>query len=188
MIGCFYSLRDEDLEAVIQKPLRFYNLCGLPQPVRKVSLLERLLGSKSPKKIELDPWIPSEKPEGFDVDKAWDGIHFLLAGKDADEKDPLAFVLLGGREIEQDTGYGNPHGFTSSEVKEIAEALNKLDIDKIYKDADPAVFAENGIYPEVWKDEPKEECIGYVTDYLKDLREFVSKTAQANRAMVVYLG
>jgi Domain of unknown function (DUF1877) len=134
-----------------------------------------------------DPWMPTEKPEAFDVDKAWQGIHFLLTGSDWEGEGPAAFMLHGGREIDEDLGYGAPHGFNSKEVKEIVRTLDQLNLDELYAKADPKTFAANEIYPNIW-DEPKEECIGYVMDNLKDLKEFLGKTAQSNRALIVYLG
>lgn len=192
MIGCFYALKDEDLEAVIAEPKRMKALWGagaLVVPPKSPSLLGRLFGAK-PKVAPQEPeisWKPSELPEEYDVDKAWHGIHFLLTGSDWEGEGPLAFVLHGGREINYDMGYGNPHGFVSSEVKEIARALEGVNIDELYQKADPAKFKELDIYPQIWQHEPKEQCIGYVTEYLKGLREFVQKTASTNRALIVYL-
>jgi len=188
MIGCFYALRDEDLEAIIEQPKRIKKLWDVPVlPPRPPSLLGRLFGAKQPAPAPEDTWKPSEKAEQFDVDKAWHGIHFLLTGSDWEGDGPLAFILHGGREIKEDLGYGPLHGFTSAEVKEISKALDGLNVPALHEKADPAQFTTNEIYPEIWATQPKEECIGYVTESLKELREFVRKTAQSNRALIVYL-
>ena len=189
MIGCFYAVSDGDLEAILQQPTRLKGLWGAPAaPPKAPSLLGKLFGTKTaPAPVPAKPWEPSSKPESFEVDKAWHGIHFLLTGSDWEGEGPLAFMLHGGREIQEDLGYGPPHAFTSTEVKEISKALQEVNIDDLHNQADPARFAANEIYPTIWG-EPKEECIGYVTEYLKSLREFVAKTAAQNRGLIVYLG
>jgi hypothetical protein len=136
----------------------------------------------------MDQAKASAEPEQFDVDKAWHGIHFLLTGSEWEGDGQLAFILHGGREISEDLGYGPPHGFTSAEVKEIDAALRALDPAALYEQADPGEFTKNGIYPEIWDSEPKEECIGYVIEYLRAVQTFISSVAQSGRALIVYIG
>src|SRR5687768_10356646 len=114
MIGCFYSVTDDDLKAVIAQPTRMRGLDGPPSPVALPSNVMRLFGAKTAPASGESSWAPTAKVESFDVDKAWQGIHFLLTGTDWEGEGPLAFVLHGGAEIEEDMGYGPPHGFTSS--------------------------------------------------------------------------
>jgi hypothetical protein len=147
-----------------------------------------LFGAKTPAAAPEEPWKPREKAEEFDVDKAWQGIHFLLTGSDWEGEGPLAFILHGGREINEDLGYGPPHGFASTEVKEISKALEGVNVQELKEKADPAQFKANEIYPDIWDREPKEECLGYVTESLKELRKFVRKTAESNRGLIAYLG
>jgi hypothetical protein len=57
--------------------------------------------------------------EEDDVDKAWQGLHFLLTGSAWNGEPPLNFLVSGGREIgDVDVGYGPARGFTSTEVAE----------------------------------------------------------------------
>ncbi|PQO27469.1 DUF1877 domain-containing protein [Blastopirellula marina] len=188
MVGCFCALEDEDLQAIISVPRRIHLLWSDSIPKRRQpSWLARLFGAKLRPEPEEDPWQLSQPVVDADVDKAWHGIHFLLTGTEGGGEGPLAFMIHGGEDIKEEIGYGYPRGFTSQEVKEIAAALSVIDVDQLYEQANPADFARHGIYPEVWKDEPKEDCIGYVTDYLKELQKFVSDIATSNRAMIVYL-
>jgi hypothetical protein len=191
MIGCFYALKDEDLEAIIEQPARIKSLWDAPiiQP-KQPSLIGKLFGVKAvaPPPEAKDAWKPSETPQEFDVDKAWHGIHFLLTGSDWEGEGPLAFILHGGREINEDLGYGPPHGFTSAEVKEISKALDAVNVQDLCDKADLGQFKANEIYPEIWDSEPREECLGYIGESLKELRQFVSQTASANKALIAYLG
>jgi hypothetical protein len=168
MIGCFYSLKDEDLEVLISTP----------------EYIQKLWDSKPLQ----DGWVPSEKAIAFDVDKAWQGIHFLLTGSDWEGDGPLAFILHGGREIAENLGYGSPHGFTSVEVRAIDDALQKINADALCEQADPAKFAELELYPQIWDREPKQECVGYVIEHLKALQKFVGETAKTGRGLIAYLG
>src|SRR4051812_5134842 len=111
MIGCFCALKDEELEAIIDDPTGIH----------------RLLDAEEGPSETMDHSKASGEPRQFDVDKAWHGIHFLLTGTEWEGDGPLAFMLQGGREISEELGYGPPHGFTSSEVKEIDAALRALD-------------------------------------------------------------
>jgi hypothetical protein len=159
MIGCFLRLSDADLDAVVADPTRL-------KPF-----------------LEFDP----NNKDTFDVDKAWQGIHFLLTDSAWEGEGPLAFILHGGREIDEDLGYGPPHGFSSTEVKEIAAALEPIQADALFAKADQEQFTAEDIYPSIW-DEPKEECIGYVTSFFNDLKKFVQETAASNRALIAYIG
>ena len=189
MIGCFYAVSDEDLEAIIEQPKRMHQLWGKPElPEAKPTFVSRLLGVKPKAASEPDGWQPSGKPVAFDVDKAWHGIHFMLTGSDWEGDGPLAFILHGGREIEEDLGYGSPHGFTASEVKEINAALQSVNEAALFERANPEDFARMDIYPQIWTKEPKEECVGYLVEYLTGLKKFVNETAHSGRSLIAYLG
>lgn len=190
MIGCFYALRDEDLEAIVKNPKLIHCLWGgEPMAPANPSFFSRLFGAKAPPTSPRQEWKLSEAPIEFDVDKAWQGIHFLLTGSDWEGEGPLAFILHGGREIDEDLGYGSPHGFTAKEVKEIDAALKGVDEEALYERADPKEFTKNEIYPQgFWESESKEECISYALDNLRDLKKFVSETAQSGRALIAYIG
>jgi hypothetical protein len=192
MIGCFYALDDGDLNAIIEKPDRLESLwkdLSAQLPEKQPSFIGRLFGAKPKQEVSREPaWQPSQKAEAFDIDKAWQGIHFLLTGSDWEGDGPLAFILHGGREIKKDLGYGPPHGFTSAEVKAIDAALQKIDSSALYEGANPADFARKEIYPEIWETEPKEQSIGYLIENLKLLQKFIHQTAQSNLALIAYLG
>ena len=188
MIGCFYALKDEDLEAVVKAPKRIHRLWSRPQPPTSPSFLSRLFGGKPAAPAPQDDWQPSEKPTAFDVDKAWQGIHFLLTGSDWEGDGLLSFILRGGREIAEDLGYGPAHGFTSAEVRAIDAALQKVDSAALYERADPTEFTKHEIYPQIWAREPKEQCIGYVIEYFNSLKKFVGEVAQSGRGLIAYIG
>jgi hypothetical protein len=162
MIGCFVRLTEADFDAVVTNPDSLHKF------------------------IQYDPNNPNNK-DHFDVDKAWHGIHFLLTDSAWEGSGPLAFIVAGGREIDEDLGYGPARGFSSVEVKEIAAALEPIQPNALFEKADQEQFKAEDIYPSIW-DEPKEECIGYVTNAFAELKQFIQESAAANRAVITYLG
>ena len=185
-IGCFWAVKETDLYAVLERPERMPQFWGGPT-VRPPSLLARWFGLKQQSAPAEPPWSPLEEPVEFDVDKAWHGIHFLLTGSDWKGSGPLAFILVGGKEIPEGLGHGPARCFTAEEVRQIDSVLKDIDPAALYEKADPTEFSRMNIYPDIWDSEPKEECVGYVTSYLADLQKFISETAQADRALIVYV-
>jgi len=79
MIGNFRAVRDDDIEAMLERPARVVRLLYDEAPVESGGLLGRLMG-RSGSSPEEDEWRPTAAGEELDVDKAWHGIHFLLTG------------------------------------------------------------------------------------------------------------
>lgn len=126
------------------------------------------------------------EPE-LSIDKAWQGIHFLLCDDPWEGKGPLSFILAGGESIGNvDVGYGPARSFKSSEVKKIAKHLNKISADDLAKKCKPEKFTENSIYPNIW-DEPNEVCFSYILDYYDELKDFVIQLSEDEKGMIVYL-
>ena len=210
MQGCFISLSERDLDSVFEDPSRLQILLEIEggtevgQEVDEIieklgefaaendvpeEVRHSIKGLRDSREERDDSWEPEAKPEFLDIDKSWHGIHFLLTGSHSEGSGPLAFILQGGREIPTDDfGYGPPHAFTATEVREINQALNRVSPDELYSKADPDQFTELDIYPGIWDSEPKEESIGYLTDYLKELQTFIKQAAASDRALIAYIG
>src|SRR5262249_52091670 len=132
-------------------------------------------------------WKPAVEPRILDVDKAWDGMNFLL--NKAGVGFPYTFINAGGTELdetEEEWGYGPPRSFDSAEVHEIARMMKDIDVDAIFKQADLQELENADVYC-FRMDEPKEESIGYFTYYLAQLKTFVRDAAAENRSLIVYL-
>jgi hypothetical protein len=132
-------------------------------------------------------WEPNVKPKILYVDKAWDGMNFLLSK--AGVGFPYTFINAGGIELdatEEDWGYGPPRSFDSAEVQELARMMKDIDVDALFEQADPEELENADVYC-FSMDEPKEESIGYFTHYLAELKTFIRDAAAENRALIVYL-
>lgn len=87
-----------------------------------------------------------------DIDKAWEGILFLLTGNGASTIDhPLAKVLFSGQLIDkdQDLGYGPAHYVTPEQVVDLNNQISKITIADLRLKFDPEKMTTLGIYPEI---------------------------------------
>lgn len=185
MIGNFRSAPDADIEALFEKPGRVVKLLYGADPPGSTGFLSRFRrGSGEP-----DAWEPTGEGEELDIDKAWQGIHFLLTGTDMGGEPPLDFILRPEDWIgDVDVGYGPARAVRSGEVREISAALGRLPREELAKRFDPERMMELGVYPEIWDRDPAEDdTLGYLLDYYDDLRSFVRRAADRGHGLIVYL-
>ncbi len=158
MIGCLLQISPEQLQLLIDDP----------------SLVEPFICPNG------------EEQTGFiDVDKAWQGIHFLLAGDPWNSEAPLANAVTGGVEVGDDVGYGAARDITADQVTAVAEALRDLSRDDLAKRFDAVALQENDIYPEIWDEGG--EALDYLLSFYDTLREYYLKAAADGNAMLKYL-
>jgi Domain of unknown function (DUF1877) len=86
------------------------------------------------------------------VDKAWAGLHFLLAWPEGRGGPPLDFLRYGAEhaELVGDVGYGRAHAFRAAETEAIAGALRGVTPWTLRVRFDPRRMDELGIYPRIW--------------------------------------
>jgi len=125
-----------------------------------------------------------EHENNFDVDKAWHGIHFLLANDAWAGETPLANVVLGGTEIGDDVGYGPAKYLTADEVFDVANALKDLSSDAFRARYNAKSLLDNEIYPQIWHDD--DDAVGYLTSYYETLRDYYLDAAAKGNAMLKY--
>ncbi len=123
----------------------------------------------------------------MEIDKAWNGIHFLLTGTAMGGNPPLGFIL-GGKPIgDIDVGYGPARSFNATEVRAIAEALRPLTADTLASRFDAAALRASSVYPGFdtgWNDADDRD---YLLEHYEILREFVLQTAELGAGLIVYL-
>lgn len=122
----------------------------------------------------------------IDVDKAWHGIHYLLAGDSTGGEPPLANVIPGGTEIGDDVGYGPAKYLNTDEVQAAADALRDITPDVLRSRYVASDLSKNEIYPEIW-DDPDDETVGYLTSWYATLRDYYIDAAAKKNAMLKYL-
>ncbi|WP_109507810.1 YfbM family protein [Nocardioides speluncae] len=125
----------------------------------------------------------------LDVDKAWNAIHYLLTGCGlGEEPEPspsaapaiLAKAIFSGVILSEETGngYGPAQLLTADEVRELAAALDVVDIAARY---DQSAMQAAELYPAIEWDS---DDLDYVRAHFEAMREHLSGAAKAGDAVV----
>lgn len=88
------------------------------------------------------------------LDKAWDGLHFLLTGVSAGspiEGAPLSEAVVGVHVFDGDDYVGCSE---LDELPAILAELERVPLAGLLADADFSAFARAGIYPNTWGSDP----------------------------------
>jgi hypothetical protein len=179
MIGNFRALSPRLLEALRQNPANIHAVLGIPTEFSDNE----------------EPAIPQELLEaGFsdgdvceilDIQKAWHGVYFLLCGRATPEGDtPRSQVIMGGREVGEDVGYGPARFLEPREVKEIAAVLGSISPDDLPANFDPETMNDAEIYPFGWG---RDEALQWLLDAYVQVRNYYKLAAEKGFAMILYL-
>jgi uncharacterized protein YktA (UPF0223 family) len=150
------------------------------------SKLEEL--KQKPDMIEnfLYPEDDSTSSDKIDIDKAWDGIHFLLTGSNYEGGEPpLAYVIFGGIAIGDDVGYGPARYIEAEEVKQIFNAFKDISEEELKKRFDPGKMKKAEIFP--FENNCSNEDLDYLLENFRSLKGFYKKTVEQGNAMLQYL-
>lgn len=124
------------------------------------------------------------------VDKSWEGLFFLLTGKSLATSDeastPLQWTLTAPQFIDpdQDMGYGPAVYTTIEQTKEVHNALNKITVDELRNKFDGKLMMKLEIYPGGWDDD---ESLEYLIENFNSVKDFYSKAAADNQAVIIFL-
>jgi hypothetical protein len=145
-------------------------------------LLEAI--KKSQGKTSTPPRPPESKPDGrLDIEKAWHGLHFLLAGSAQETTPGAGQAVLGGREVGPDQGYGPARLLDPSEVVTVSKALSAVTPATLKKRFKPEALDQADIYPGGWAEEPG--ALQWLLDAFKDLQKFYASAASRGSAVLL---
>ena len=130
------------------------------------------------------PIDPAQLGEPLDIQKAWHGLHFLLAGSIDVTPEPSGQAILGGTEIGDDTGYGPPRYHDAQAVVAIADALASIGTEAVARRYDADALNAADVYPGGWEDE---ENRGWLIDAYTDVLAFYRGVAERGNAVLLYL-
>lgn len=119
------------------------------------------------------------------VDKAWHGIHFLLAGSPWEGDWPLGFIMLGDPIGDVDVGYGPARALTSARVNEVHAALAAIDTAALMAAWDADAIRAEEIYA-VNPDDRDGEA-EYLGGYYGALKRFIAEASAAGLGMILYI-
>jgi hypothetical protein len=138
---------------------------------------------------ELAAWAAKRKTEvgdtEVDLDKAWHGIHYLLTGSNDSNGTLASKVIMGGKNIGPDRGYGPAQLLRPAEVKSIAHLLEETTPDILRARFKPKEMTRARIYPEIIWERDGDEALSYVLDYYKKLVAFYQRAAERGQAVIL---
>jgi len=146
--------------------------------------LEELIADPSGVEAFIDP-DDDEHENCIDIDKAWHGIHFLLANDPWGGEPPLANAVLGGTEIGDDVGYGPARYLNPDEVRAVADTLKQITSQDFRNRYDARKLLDNEIYPQIWHDD--DDAVGYLVAAYDSLRTYYLDAAAKGNAMLKFL-
>ncbi|MBE1553972.1 YfbM family protein [Sporosarcina limicola] len=123
----------------------------------------------------------------YEIDKLWDGLHFLLTGVSASEPiegDRLSESVVGVHvfDVGEDDGF-----FACTEQDELADiiqAMKQVDFDVLELSFDLAAFRGNEIYPRIWEENCKEALWHELKGEFSALLAFYEKTLAAKQHVI----
>jgi len=164
-------------------------LLAAPRPARAgmrmtlVALDAQELAEARKDPSRVDRILESDRPGALDLDKAWHGIHYLLAGTAWTPGKGAGQVILGGTPLGGDQGYGPARFFSVGEVRLLAGLLEAETPAKLTARFDAKAMDREKIYPDVWVREGK-EALDYLLEYYVQLVAFYRAAAKADRAVL----
>lgn len=130
-----------------------------------------------------------DAPEALDLHKSWHMLHYLFTGTAWEGSAPANTLLVGGRDVGEDLGYGPARIIDPKATRAFAAFLEPLDIDDLRPRLNLRKMAALDIYcagdPEDEGDLIElEEDLG---NYFPMLREYVLAAASRREALAVWM-
>ena len=128
-----------------------------------------------------------------DVDKAWDGILFLLTGQSINTFKPqganglsLAGIFFSEQFIDEDQnlGYGPAHYLTPGQVKELNSRIAAISSENLKKNYDPKKMIELEVYPNIWDNEDE---VNYLLENFEVIRSVYAEAVKENEGIIMFL-
>lgn len=135
-------------------------------------------------------WFPDAGSEEnrLSVDKAWDGIKFVLETLSSNGRIDELNPFEGPQETGIEFDYGPITFHSPEEVQSLSAALFAISSDAFRKGYLPDQMAKNDVYPEIWdRQEEIEGNYSYLWEYLVSLRDFYAKAASAGDVVLYTL-
>lgn len=129
-----------------------------------------------------------ETLEKLELDKMWDGIHFLLTGTSAASPvkgNEKSEAILGENTFldDEDTDY-IAYSYPDK-VEKIVKVFEKLDMKELGELYNPSQFAQNGIYPDIWMREDEAELRQELIENIVEVKEFYQRLLCKKKGVIV---
>lgn len=146
--------------------------------------LDRLVGLDPDDLVDAVEALESSSGATLELDKMWDGLHFLLTGASAGspiDGDPLSEAVVGVHVFDSEDFVGCTE---VDELPAIVAALEGVPLASLLEAADFAVFGRAKLYPNIWSDE-REVLSAELTEAFTGLLAFHRSAMAAQRHVLV---
>ena len=128
----------------------------------------------------------------LNIDKSWDGVHYLLTGKstvesvkEIDQSNPKEWVILGWSVWGPDVGYGPSRFVAPKEVTQLASVLAEIKDEELIKNFNPEKMIETEIYPDgIW--EEANISLEWLMDNYHKVKDFFIDAARKGNAVLIW--
>jgi hypothetical protein len=124
----------------------------------------------------------------YDIDKSWDGIIYLLTGKNSsDASEPLSRLVFSNQLIDeqQNLGTGPAHYLKPDEVKDLHEQIKNIAPLSLKEKFNAGAMKELGVYPNnVWDEE---EVDDYLIEYFETVQEIFALASENGEAVITFM-
>ncbi|WP_028776903.1 YfbM family protein [Shimazuella kribbensis] len=120
--------------------------------------------------------------ESLDLDKAWNGIHYLLTGVPWGGDSILANTILGGNVLE-DSDFISVFYKTPSQVKKISAALSEFSEQELAIHYNPDKMNNLHIYPMTWS----QDDFSHLLEYFRLLSKYYQSASEKKNAILIYI-
>jgi hypothetical protein len=144
--------------------------------------LAKLLRPGSPRPPRREPGADEET----DLEKAWHGIHYCLAGAPGPTDTPRGRLLDDRRKVgSSEVFLGIPWALTSDEVSAFATAIEDVTKEALRARYDPEAMVRDKIYLSYMYRRDGDEGFEYIWEYFVILRDFLCKASAARQAVIL---
>ncbi len=125
---------------------------------------------------------PAMEEEGFDLDRGWDIVHYLLTGQQKEDASPLSIAIHGKCAADED---GECKYSPPGVVKDVAAALGEISRDEIGRRYEPAVMQRARVYDsEILDEDNRDEYL----EMIEELTAFYQEAADQGMGVLIGIG
>ena len=192
-----HQVSSGEIDRLIRNPDDMARMLGLDdgprlREVRPKGILGFLLRLTPLSITEVDPDAPESGPrasdpeKSIDIEKAWQGLHFLFTGTGDEGEEPACYIVKGGEDLDEE---GCGRALRPEQVRHFAGFLASLTASELERRYEPKRMTALEIYPDqIWhRTPPHEDPLQWLLDTFQELRAFVSRAADAGDGLVIHI-
>lgn len=120
--------------------------------------------------------------------QVWHGLHALLTGKSWGGRPPAAWVVLGGKNLGDEVGYGPTRVLTVGQTKRVAGYLKRLNLTRLeqtYRALDFLALDAHLYLGEYWN--RHDEGWPWLKRSIDELRQYYGAAGHAGNGMLIWM-